>query len=72
MVGPVVRPNLQAGVADFLLVQTGFQGAELARQQAALDLLDKLEALLGFGKDGSGRGFERLLRRRSMRSGAAS
>jgi hypothetical protein len=53
-------------LADFLLVQTGFQGSELARQQAAFDLLDKAEALLGFGKDGSGKGFERLLRRRSM------
>lgn len=53
-------------LADLLLVQTGFQGAELARQQAAFDLLDKAEALLGFGKDGSGQGFERLLRRASM------
>lgn len=53
-------------LADLLLVQAGFQGSELARQQAAFDLLDKAEALLGFGKSGSGRGFERLLRRASM------
>ena len=53
-------------LADFLLVQSGFQGAELARQQSAFDLLDKAEALLGFGKNGSGKGFERLLRRQSM------
>jgi hypothetical protein len=53
-------------LADLLLVQTGFQGAELARQQAAFDLLDKAEALLGFGVSGSGQGFERLLRRVSM------
>jgi hypothetical protein len=53
-------------LADMLLVQTGFQGSELARQQAAFDLLDKAEALLGFGKQGSGQGFERLLRRASM------
>lgn len=53
-------------LADLLLVQAGFQGSELARQQAAFDLLDKAEALLGFGISGSGQGFERLLRRASM------
>jgi hypothetical protein len=53
-------------LADLLLVQAGFQGSELARQQAAFDLLDKAEALLGFGVRGSGQGFERLLRRTSM------
>jgi hypothetical protein len=53
-------------LADLLLVQAGFQGSELARQQAAFDLLDKAEALLGFGIHGSGQGFERLLRRASM------
>src|SRR6266508_188856 len=53
-------------LADLLLIQTGFQGSELARQQAAFDLLDKAEALLSFGKSGSGRGFERMLRRASM------
>jgi hypothetical protein len=53
-------------LADLLLVQAGFQGSELARQQAAFDLLDKAEALLGFGISGSGQGFERLLRRSSM------
>jgi hypothetical protein len=58
--------TLERMLADLLLVQTGFQGSELTRQQAAFDLLDKAEALLGFGKSGSGRGFERLLRRASM------
>jgi hypothetical protein len=53
-------------LADFLLIQCGFQGSELARQQAGFDLLDKAESLLGFGAKGSGKGFERLLRRRSM------
>jgi len=53
-------------LADFLVIQSTVQGPELARQQAAFDLLDKAEALLGFGSDRSGRGFERLLRRRSM------
>jgi hypothetical protein len=57
--------TLERLLADLLLVQTGFQGAELARQQAAFDLLDKAEALLGFGVSGSGQGFERLLRRSS-------
>jgi hypothetical protein len=45
-------------LADLLLVQAGFQGSGLARQQAAFDLLDKAEALLGFGVSGSGQGFE--------------
>jgi hypothetical protein len=58
--------TLECLLADLLLVQAGFQGAELARQQAAFDLLDKAEALLGFGVSGSGQGFERLLRRASM------
>jgi hypothetical protein len=53
-------------LADLLLVQAGFQGSELARQQAAFDLLDKAETLLGFGIQGSGQGFERLLRRASL------
>jgi hypothetical protein len=68
------QPELQTGwfltfermMADFILVQSGFQGPELARQQAAFDLLDKAEVLLGFGKDRSGKGFERLLRQQSM------
>jgi hypothetical protein len=42
------------------------QGSDLARQHAGFDVLDKAEALLGFGRQGSGKGFERLLRRRSM------
>jgi len=42
------------------------QAKPTLRTPQAYDLLDKAEALLGFGKDGSGKGFERLLRRRSM------
>jgi hypothetical protein len=53
-------------LADMLLIQTGFQRPALARQQATFDLLDKMEALLGFGSEETGKGFERLLRRKSM------
>jgi hypothetical protein len=53
-------------LADALLITTGFQGPALARQQAAFDLLDKAEALLGFTTRRTGKGFERLLRRTSM------
>lgn len=53
-------------LADTLLITTGFQGPALARQQAAFDLLDKAEALLGFTSKKTGKGFERLLRRTSM------
>ncbi len=53
-------------LADLVLVQSFVQGPELARQQASFDLLDKAESLLGFGRARTGKGFERLLRRRSM------
>jgi hypothetical protein len=50
-------------LADATLVLAAPQLAALARMSAAFDLLDKAEALLGYGREGSGRGFERLLRR---------
>jgi hypothetical protein len=53
-------------LADLLLVQSFVQGPQLARQQAAFDLLDKAELLLGYDRKRSGRGFARLLRRRGM------
>jgi hypothetical protein len=53
-------------LADALLILAGFQGPALARQQAAFDLLDKVESLMGFGSSETSRGFELLLRRRSM------
>lgn len=53
-------------LADVVLVQTAFSHPELTRQQAAFDLLDKAETMLGFGTEGSGKGFERMLRRSSM------
>lgn len=58
--------TLERMLADTLLVTTGFQGPALARQQAAFDLLDKAETLLGFTSKKTGKGFERLLRRTSM------
>lgn len=58
--------TLERMLADALLITTGFQGAPLARQQAAFDLLDKAESLLGFRSKKTGKGFERLLRRKSM------
>lgn len=58
--------TLERMLADALLTQTGFQGPPLARQQAAFDLLDKAETLLGFKTRKTGKGFERLLRRSSM------
>jgi hypothetical protein len=53
-------------LADATLVLAAPQLAALARIAAAFDFLDKAEALLGYGRDGSGSGFERLLRRSEM------
>jgi|SRR5579862_253921 len=53
-------------LADLILVQTSFSLPELIRQQAAFDLLDKAETMLGFGVDNSGKGFEAMLRRSRM------
>lgn len=50
-------------LADATLVLAAPQLAAGARMAAAFDFLDKAEALLGYGRDGSGSGFERLLRR---------
>ena len=53
-------------LADATLVLAAPQLAALARIAAAFDFLDKAEALLGYGRAGSGGGFERLLRRSEM------
>ncbi len=53
-------------LADATLVLAAPQLAALARIAAAFDFLDKAEALLGYGRAGSGSGFERLLRRSEM------
>lgn len=50
-------------LADALLVLAQPQGSALVRQQAAFDVLDKAEALLGTRRGDSGGGFKRLLRR---------
>jgi hypothetical protein len=50
-------------LADATLVLAAPQLAALGRIAAAFDFLDKAEALLGYGREGSGSGFERLLRR---------
>lgn len=53
-------------LADATLVLAAPQLAALARIAAAFDFLDKAEALLGYSREGSGSGFERLLRRSEM------
>jgi hypothetical protein len=53
-------------LADATLVLAAPQLAALARIAATFDFLDKAEALLGYGREGSGGGFERLLRRSEM------
>jgi hypothetical protein len=53
-------------LADFLSIASMPQGPPLARLETAFDLLDKAEALLGYGSDDSGKGFQQLLRRRDM------
>jgi hypothetical protein len=53
-------------LADATLVLAAPQLAALARIAAAFDFLDKAETLLGYGREGSGSGFERLLRRSEM------
>jgi hypothetical protein len=51
-------------LADGLLILGQPQLTGLARTSAAFDLLDKAEALLGWGRDKSGNGFKALLRRK--------
>lgn len=53
-------------LADSLVIRSQPQGSGLALNQAAFDLLDKAEALLGFGQSKSSKGFQRLLRRTEM------
>lgn len=58
--------TLERLLADATLILSGPQSPQLSRIQAAFDLLDKAEALLGYGVRGSGDGFKRLLRRSQM------
>jgi hypothetical protein len=58
--------TLERMIADATLILSGPQMPNLSRLQAAFDLLDKAEALLGYGARGSGDGFKRLLRRSQM------
>lgn len=53
-------------LADFLTIASMPQGAPIARLAMAFDLLDKAEALLGYGARRSGRGAQRLLNRTEM------
>jgi hypothetical protein len=51
-------------LGDALSLLAEPQASDLHRVQIAFDLLDKAEALLGYDRAASGRGFEALLRRR--------
>jgi hypothetical protein len=53
-------------VADALSIASSPQASALSRQETGFDLLDKAEALLGYRKDRTGKGFQRLLRRSEM------
>lgn len=53
-------------MADALAILSSPQASGLSRHEMAFDLLDKAEALLGYGSDRSGKGFQHLLRRRNM------
>jgi hypothetical protein len=55
--------TLERIIADAILILSGVQSPQMARLEAAFDVLDKAEALLGYGRDRTGRGFQRLLRR---------
>lgn len=58
--------TLERLIADSTHILSGPQAPQLSRIQAGFDLLDKAEALLGYGVRGSGTGFKRLLRRSEM------
>jgi hypothetical protein len=53
-------------MADALSIASSPQASALSRQETGFDLLDKAEALLGYRKDRTGKGFQRLLRRNEM------
>jgi len=53
-------------MADALSIGSSPQASALSRQETGFDLLDKAEALLGYGRDRTGKGFQRLLRRNEM------
>ena len=53
-------------LADLLAIASIPQGAPITRLTMAFDLLDKAEALLGYGKQRTGDGMKRLLNRTEM------
>lgn len=53
-------------MADALSIGSSPQASARARLETGFDLLDKAEALLGYTKRESGKGFQRLLRRDEM------
>jgi hypothetical protein len=55
-------------LTDAIVIRTSIQRADTIRQEAAFDLLDKAESLLGYSRSThtSGQGFEQLLRRSTM------
>jgi hypothetical protein len=55
--------TLERLIADAVSLLAEPQAADLHRVQMAFDVLDKAEALLGYGRKKTGKGFEALLRR---------
>ena len=55
--------TLERLIADAVSLLAEPQAADLQRVQIAFDLLDKAEAILGYGRRKTGKGFEALLRR---------
>jgi hypothetical protein len=53
-------------VSDALSIGSSPQASALSRVETAFDLFDKAESLLGYRKDRTGKGFQRLLRRNEM------
>ena len=56
--------TLERLIGDALALLAEPQASDLQRVQTAFDLLDKAEALLGFGEGSAGHGFMALLRRK--------
>jgi hypothetical protein len=53
-------------LVDALAISSSPQASALSRVETGFDLLDKAEALLGYRKKRTGKGFQRLLRRNEM------
>ncbi len=53
-------------LADYMAIASAPQGAPIIRLTMAFDLLDKAEALLGYGRSKSGEGAKQLMNRRVM------